>query len=555
MKIDPALWLTDEKDIPSRPVNPEKISIYKKDHWYDYEFIGWGDKKVNQPKSPGNGSQNKKIISLIPNNIYPYSIPYERSMKKSASFYGMELLIKHFNWGDEKDSFLDSVISSCPDLIIIIPDNSKKSIEWVKKINESGIPVIGSNLSPDREAYKYLLTWTGPDDWLQNRLLARKFAELMNFSGGYALINHLSDCSAFYSRKWGVITELNEYAPEMELLVCDGSELNNDKTYNLVVSWIESYGERLKGIYCPDNIMSVSKAVKDLGREDIICVAPGSTESGVLMLKEDYLDAITFQSSELDGELPVKVAAEWFDGLRISPIYYLPVYVLTKNNVDDFKFNIKDPKEIDLTILLKMIQECNSIGVEMFFSSLPNKFASMGVLSIDYFRGFFIELLSSLISLIKQNNLPESKIIGDYELLFKKLFNQQSVERSLEWIKFVSHKIIAEIMEHRVNLSLVSKIKGYVDENYNKPISLKLIAAEFECSSGYIGRVFKDEYGSSFSDYLNHLRIEEAKKLLIQSGESAANIGMIVGYSEPNYFYRIFKKVTGVSPSEFSQNI
>ena len=94
---------------------------------------------------------------------------------------------------------------------------------------------------------------------------------------------------------------------------------------NLVVSWIESYGERLKGIYCPDNIMSVSKAVKDLGREDIICVAPGSTESGVLMLKEDYLDAITFQSSELDGELPVKVAAEWFDGLRISPIYYLRI--------------------------------------------------------------------------------------------------------------------------------------------------------------------------------------------------------------------------------------
>ncbi|MGL1892426.1 MAG: substrate-binding domain-containing protein [Spirochaetaceae bacterium] len=556
----PVLWVTEEKEIPIRPEHPELLPENDSDHWYDLEYAGWGEKKINIPKSPANGPKGKNITCLMPGHIHPYMIAYEHGMKAIADKFRINLTFKYSEWGDdEQQQQVYQTISENPDLIIIIPNSSDTSSLWFQDINKAGIPVIASNLLPESGGFKYLLSWTGPDDWQQSRVLARKFAKLMDNKGGYAIVCHLDGCSAYYSRKWGVVSELHKIAPDMEVLEMGSSNLDTEETYKMTKIWLEKYGDKLNGIFCSDDSnvqLGVNKAISEMGRSDVTCVAIGSTNTGMRLLKDGSLDAITFQKADLDGALPIQVAVDWFNGLKVSPLRYLPIHILTKNNVSDFVFNYDNPEEIDTDYLLRMIIECNRDGVSIFFSSIITKFSSMGVLSIDYFKGFSIELLSSLINIVKSNKLSEKDVIGDYETIFKKLFNQQSTELTLEWLKEVSLTIVDEIQSSiKVTPSLIKQVVEYVNDNFTKPISLKTISNTFENSAAYIGRLFKEETGESFSKYLNRLRIEKAKELLLNSNVKANKVAIQVGYGDPNYFYITFKKFTGLFPSEYLHSL
>ena len=69
----------------------------------------------------------------------------------------------------------------------------------------------------------------------------------------------------------------------------------------------------------------------------------------------------------------------------------------------------------------------------------------------------------------------------------------------------------------------------------------------------YFSKLFKKAFGLSFIEYLTHLRIERAKSLLTQ-GMSVREVSDIVGFTEPNYFTRVFKKETGLTPSSYQKN-
>ena len=356
-----------------------------------------------------------------------------------------------------------------------------------------------------------------------------------------------------------MITELKRIAPEMKLLSMDSTDLDTDKTYSLVKGWLKKFGTELSGIVSADDNLvqlGINKALLEGRRDDVIKVANGSTSIGIRMLKEGRLDAITFQSAELDGALPIQVAVDWFNGLEVPPVRNLPVHILTKDNVEEFVFNYNTPGEIDMNLLYRMIVECDSGKVEAFFDSIYGRFSATGVLTVEYFRGFTIELLSNLLNIIKHNELSEKELIGDYETIFKKLFNQKTTEGTLQWLKDVSLRIIEEMKDKTGKpKTLIQQIVEFVDTNYMNPISLKVISGKFNISAAYIGRLFKEETGTGFTKYLNNLRIEQAKILLASTPERANKIALEVGYSDSNYFYSIFKKYTGMSPSQYIKSI
>ncbi len=555
----PILWVSESKIIPPRPWNPGSFPEDDYRHWYDKEYAGWHVRKINIPRSPADGPNGKRVITLLPGK-HPYNTAYERGMSDTADTFGIKVSFRYSDWDDE-EQYLQvlEAIKERPDLIVLVPENSESSTAWYREINKVGIPVIASNLMPDDEGFRYILTWTGPDDWEQFRRLAAVFADKMNYKGGYTIITHIPGCSAYYARIWGIITELKRIAPEMQLLSAESTNLNTEKTFSTVTRWIMEFGKTLKGIVSPDDNLvqiGVNRALSAEKRTDIVRVANGSTRVGIRMLKEGGIDAITFQSAEMDGTLPLQVAVDWFNGLEVAPLKYLPSYILTRENVDEFVFNYSTPGDIDLDPLFQLIAEGNSSSVEAFFASLYQQFSMTGILTIEYFRGFSIKLLSGLLTIIRNNRISEKKIIGDYESIFKKLFNQQSMESTIEWLKSVSLTIISETkMNTAKPMTLIQQVVAYVDENYNKPTSLKVIADKFNISAAYLGKLFKAETGTGFSRYLNSLRIEQAKSLLISTPERANKIAIEVGYSDPNYFYSIFKKHTGMSPSEYIQRM
>ncbi|MFZ2782185.1 MAG: substrate-binding domain-containing protein [Rectinemataceae bacterium] len=557
MNDDIQLWGSGRRAAPPRPEYPEIYPETDSRHWYDLEYSGWNAGKENLPESPGDGPSGKHVICIHHLLGHPYMMEYDRSMAWEAERFGLSLETWYSEWDPEFESDLvDRAIRAKPDMIILTPESPSGGTELFRRINRAGIPLIASNLIPEPEGFRYILAWTGPDDWGQFRMLSRTFARLMGGEGEYCIVGHIPGTSAFYARKWAVITELASVAPHMEFLDAQTTGLRTDTTRETVLAWLDRYGGRLKGIISADDSLAqlgINKALAERGRDDVIRVACGATPMGMRFLKEGSLSAITFQPPELDGALPVHVAVDWFNGLTVEPMRYLPLYLVDASNIEDFLIMRKENPDIDLDPLAHMVAECDIHGVGRFFDEILARFKHEKILSEEYFRGFAIEVLSRLMSIARSEELSTHSFCGDYESLFKQLFQRRTPRDTIEWLRGVAQKLMTFMeMGHRGCLSLGDKLRLYVDEHYRDPLSLKLLSARFGISAAYLGKVFKESSGVSFASYLNERRIRAAERILASRRVKAKDVAMAVGYSEPNYFYSMFKKITGHYPSEIS---
>lgn len=336
---DAELHFITSKEIPERPENPEDLPKTEALHWWDQEFSGWGVEKTNIPKSPEDGAIGKDVILLKAGN-HPYWTAYVEGAKKVAKAYDMDFQVMNSNWNiDLQSRQTRQAINQHPDLIIFAPVDVKASTRLIRQINRAGIPVIGTNTLVTSEAHKYLLAWTGPDDWGQFRLLSRVFADKMNKEGGYAIVRHMPGSSPYFARTWAPITELEDYAPEMERLAMDTSNLKAQPTYQLVSSWLSKYGEELEGIVSAGDgptITGIRKALNEANREDIVVVAAGNSKKGMQAIQDGILYAESYQSAMGDGALAVKTAADYFNGKDVPPVRYLPKHIITAEDVEKF---------------------------------------------------------------------------------------------------------------------------------------------------------------------------------------------------------------------------
>lgn len=97
-------------------------------------------------------------------------------------------------------------------------------------------------------------------------------------------------------------------------------------------------------------------------------------------------------------------------------------------------------------------------------------------------------------------------------------------------------------------------IVRYMQEHLTEEISLNVLAEEFHLSASYISQLFKNEIGVNFLAYLTNIRMEQAKKLLLSSSLSIAEVSEKSGYGDYRVFTKAFKKSEGVTPSQYRRN-
>lgn len=190
--------------------------------------------------------------------------------------------------------------------------------------------------------------------------------------------------------------------------------------------------------------------------------------------------------------------------------------------------------------------------LEQFFTQLEQEMLTN--VEIHYVLNFLIRLF----------NQEMEEITFDIALEWKERVHPsllQTLEESdiMETIgtKFIGllkevHTMYVTFRESNTNNGLINKIRNYIEENYANPdLSLNHISDLFAINGKYASQLFKEAFGMKFVDFLVNLRMEQAKKLLLQSDESINDISIQVGYMHAISFGRTFKKVVGVTPGDY----
>ena len=99
----------------------------------------------------------------------------------------------------------------------------------------------------------------------------------------------------------------------------------------------------------------------------------------------------------------------------------------------------------------------------------------------------------------------------------------------------------------------IEKAQEYIRHNYRKDLSLEEMSRQMDMSPYYFSKLFKEVTGSNFVEYVTGVRMKRARELLLEGGKSIKQICAEIGYSDPNYFSRIFKRYEGCTPTEFRE--
>ncbi|UQZ84176.1 HTH-type transcriptional regulator YesS [Paenibacillus konkukensis] len=114
------------------------------------------------------------------------------------------------------------------------------------------------------------------------------------------------------------------------------------------------------------------------------------------------------------------------------------------------------------------------------------------------------------------------------------------------------HSHYVSVRDAKNHHHLVNEIRRYIEDNYANPdLSLNLISDQFNVNAKYSSQLFKEAYGMKFVDFLMNLRMEQAKRLLLQTELPLQDISEKVGYTHSISFGRTFKKVVGVTPGDY----
>lgn len=127
------------------------------------------------------------------------------------------------------------------------------------------------------------------------------------------------------------------------------------------------------------------------------------------------------------------------------------------------------------------------------------------------------------------------------------------LEKILEKIKKPATDDLPQEKEVSTSSEFVSFAVQDIKENFAKKLYLDEYAERFHITPEYASSLFARETGFTFSSYLKNLRIEKAKELLLHTNLKIYEVALRTGYSDPKYFCRVFKEITGQSPKSYAR--
>jgi two-component system, response regulator YesN len=227
-------------------------------------------------------------------------------------------------------------------------------------------------------------------------------------------------------------------------------------------------------------------------------------------------------------------------------------------------FNIDFGDNIGL-IVLKLIDKLNMEIVDKKWNSELLRFAIVNLLN-DKFKELDVKFIfdddrkniivvSNIVDTVEWINIGKQLEVEIYKYLkCNVIIEQANASGGILKIKDVYLKIINNVDKKRKFSSMVLLAIKYIEENhYLNDISINNISEKLEVTSSYLSKLLKKETGLSFIDYVTNVRIKKAMYIMEDPTVKIYDVAELIGYSNQHYFCRAFKKVVGISPTEYKR--
>ncbi len=176
--------------------------------------------------------------------------------------------------------------------------------------------------------------------------------------------------------------------------------------------------------------------------------------------------------------------------------------------------------------------------------------------NIDIIRTRVAELIVQLSRAAALNGGVNRQKIMDISVEYMKtIWTMESIDDISSWMSRILSSFTQMVFSTKEikHIDVIQKVVSYINSNYMNKISLDDIAKEGFLSSSYLSKLFKSEMKMNLSTYINNVRVEKSKLLLLDDSLSIMDVAMMVGFEEQSYFSKVFRNVTGVSPGKFRQ--
>lgn len=200
------------------------------------------------------------------------------------------------------------------------------------------------------------------------------------------------------------------------------------------------------------------------------------------------------------------------------------------------------------------VKEGNPEVLTDYIDGIFGRLVDDGHNSSLYVTMFVTSIYVELLNYLNQYDLSINNIFDDPLLLYRNLTISKNIYDTKDLIKDVTLKTSDFVLSQnsKAGNARISQAKKYIDGHFSSPeITLQEVAEHVNMGVCYFSSMFKKETGESFINYLTSIRIAKAKELFDTTYYKSYEVSYMVGYNTPTYFSTLFKKIIGLSPSEY----
>ncbi|WP_028974968.1 response regulator [Spirochaeta cellobiosiphila] len=506
-------------------------------------MIDWDKYNIDIVGSASNGEQALKLIENVKPDIVITDI-------KMPVFTGLQLIERCQSMEDQSIKFI--VLSSYEDFNIARQAMRFNTVDYLVKLELTPDILIDS---VNKALSGIIKTGSNNGDKLNSA--TKIFKEIFYIK----LLNNvfIAKEDVLSAKKIaGVDLEGLEYSVIYSRITYNNAKMSEDDKNKSMISTIQVIKEVME--------RSVNIYILPMDAENFVTIVGAGQEQALVLKSEDELGTILKNCNVLAEKyfnigIDSGIGSICYNIQDISTSYKEARAALSYCNSEDRIIVYKNIQESDIKVshddLLEK-REKLKLSLESYDIELFTEIIDIFITKLDSEEALLSESFNICSSILFEimtymTNAEEllQRCFREEKNGYYSLYEMTSVKQTIDWIKKIRAGFIEEFKEKRTGYTelLADQIRKYIDRNCLKKIELKDLGLHFNMSPNYLCSVFKKHNNYGVSYYHNLKRIEKAKDLLKQKVYKMYDISEMTGFESQYYFSKVFKKITGVSPS------